>query len=189
VCRGLLQDSEVEPATEGEQRPLEVTMFRSLLRSFARSAGSFTLAATGSVFLCSGVSPARAQQATSYVADIPFAFHMNGETLPAGKYRITPNAAPQGLRLNEIDGKHAGFVLVYHGDDAHNVGGAVIRFNRYGTTSFLRDFSTEPLGPGRRSVSRCNVTREEKRVARDWVQTRQTFGPVTTVALNAYPQH
>lgn len=164
-------------------------MFRSLLRSFVRSAGSFTLAAAGSVLLlCSGASPAQALPPASYIADIPFAFHMNGVTLPAGKYRITPSLAPQGLRLNEIGGKHAGFVLVYPGEDARNVGLAIIRFNRYGTTNFLRDFSTEAVGPGWRSVSRCSETREEKRFAKDWVQTRQTFGPVTTVALNVYPQ-
>src|SRR5579859_4463634 len=144
-------------------RPLEVTMFRS----FARSARSLTLAALGSLLMCSGVNRAHGQIPVSYVADIPFAFHMNSQTLPAGKYRITPVTSPQGLRLNEIGGKNGGFVLVYPGDDARNVGSAVIRFNRYGNANFLRDFSTEALGPELRSVSRCSVTTAEKRAQKD----------------------
>ena len=156
-----------------------------MFRSFARSARSLTLAALGSLLMYSGANPAQAQMPVSYVADIPFAFHVNSETLPAGKYRITPSTSPHGLRVNEIGGKHSGFVLVYNGEDAKNEG-AIIRFTRYGNANFLRDFSTQALGPERRSVSRCSVTAAEKRAQKDWVQTRQTF---TTVALTVYPQH
>jgi hypothetical protein len=132
--------------------------------------------------MCSGAIPAQAQSPVSYVADIPFAFHMNDTLLPAGKYQITP-ISQNNLRLSQIDGKQVGYVGVYRGDDARSED-AQIRFTRYGKSTFLRDFTA--AGSGRRAVSRCHVTRGEKQAAHDWVQTRQTF---TTVALNVYPQH
>jgi hypothetical protein len=157
-------------------------MFRSLLRSFAPTARSLTFAAAGSLLMLCGANPAQAQ--VHYVVDVPFAFHVNDQTLPAGKYMVTPNSSQGNLRLNEIGGKHSGYVLVYDGEDARNEA-AVMRFNRYGNTNFLRDFSTAATGYERRSVSRCSTTKAEKQAAKDWVQTRQTF---TTVALNVYPQ-
>jgi hypothetical protein len=112
---------------------------------------------------------------------------VNNQTLPAGKYVVTPSISPQSLRLKEIGGSHTGYVLVYDGDDARNEQPAM-RFTRYGHAAFLRDFTGAATGLGRRSVSRCSTTAAEKRAAKDWVQTQQTFS-TTTVALNAYPQH
>jgi hypothetical protein len=160
-------------------------MLSSLLRWFAPTARSLTFAAAGSLLMVSGASPAQAQRAVSYVANVPFAFHVNSQLLPAGKYDIRPDTIKGGLRLREIDGKHSAFVQVYNGEDARNET-AVVRFTRYGNDNFLRDFSAPPNGPGWRSVSRCSVTRAERRVQKEWVQTKQTF---TTVALNVYPQH
>jgi hypothetical protein len=162
-------------------------MFRSLLRSCSITAGSLTLAAAGSLLVCSGATPAQAQLPHSYIVDIPFAFSMNNQTLPAGKYVVTPSISPQSLRLKEIGGSHTGYVLVHDGDDARNEQPAM-RFTRYGHAAFLRDFTGAATGLGRRSVSRCSTTAAEKRAAKDWVQTQQTFS-TTTVALNAYPQH
>jgi hypothetical protein len=133
--------------------------------------------------MLSGAKPAQAQSNVSYLADIPFAFQMNDVTLPAGEYRIT-QLSLRNLRLSDVGGKHAQYVMVYPGDDAKGEK-AQIRFSRYGDRTFLRDFATKSDGD-RRSVSRCVVTRGEKQAAKDWVQTKQTF---TTVALNEYPQH
>jgi hypothetical protein len=103
---------------------------------------------------------------------------------PAGAYHIT-QVSPHSLRLSEVGGTHAGYVLVFPGDDAPNEK-AQIRFTRYGKDSFLKDFSTASDGSPHRSVSRCSITQGEKRAAQKWiVETKQTF---TTAALNAYPQ-
>jgi hypothetical protein len=158
---------------------MEVTMFRS----FASTASSLTLAAVGSLLLCSGVKPAQAQSNRSYSVNIPFAFQMNDALLPAGAYHIT-QVSPHSLRLSEVGGKHAGYVQVFPGDDAPNEK-AQIRFTRYGKDSFLKDFSTASNGSPHRSVNRCSITQGEKRAVKDWVQTKQSF---TTVALNTYPQ-
>ena len=112
---------------------------------------------------------------------------VGSQTLPAGRYVVTPSISPQSLRLQEIGGSHAGYVLVFDGEDARNEE-PVMRFTRYGNAAFLRDFTGVSTGLGRRSVSRCSVTAAEKRAAKDWVQTRQTFS-TTTVALNVYPLH
>jgi hypothetical protein len=165
--------------------PLEVTMFRSLLRSFASTAGPLTLAAMGPLLLCSGAKPAQAQSTdVGYMANIPFAFQMSDKMLPAGKYQITL-MSPHGLRLMEVGGKHGAYVVVFPGEDARSER-AQIRFTRYGAQNFLRDFSIPATGIDRHSVSRCSITRGEKQAAKDWVQTKQTF---TTVALNVSPQH
>ena len=160
-------------------------MFGSLLRSLAPTARSLTFAAAGSLLMFSGASPAQAQSPVSYVANIPFAFHVSNQTLPAGKYEIIQNSSQRSLRLNEIGGKHRAYVLAYQGEDARS-DRALIRFNRYGNDNFLRDFSPAPTGSGWRSVSRCSVTRAERQAQKESVQTKQTF---TTVALNVYPQH
>jgi hypothetical protein len=154
-----------------------------MFRSFASIANALTLAGVGSLLMLSGARPAQAQSNIVYSANIPFAFQMNDATLPAGTYLIT-QASPHNLRLSQLDGKHVQYVAVYPGDDAKSQK-AQIRFTRYGERNFLKDFATASDG-SRRSVSRCSVTPGEKRAAKDWVQTKQTF---TTVAMNVYPQH
>jgi hypothetical protein len=148
-----------------------------------RTIASTTLAAFGSLLMLSGAKPVQAQSNAVYSANIPFAFQMNDATLPAGVYHIT-QLSPRNLRLTDAAGKHAQYVMVYAGDDAKSEK-AQIRFSRYGERTFLRDFATKSDG-SRRPVSRCIVTPGEKRAAKDWVQTKQTF---TTVALVEYPQH
>jgi hypothetical protein len=154
-----------------------------MFRSFARTASALTLAGLGSLLMLSGAKPAQAQSNLVYSANIPFAFQMNDATLPAGTYLIT-QASPHNLRLSQVGGNHAQYVAVYPGDDAKSQK-AQIRFTRYGERNFLKDFATASDG-SQRSVSRCSVTPGEKRAAKDWVQTKQTF---TTVAMNVYPQH
>jgi hypothetical protein len=154
-----------------------------MFRSFARTASALTLAGVGSLLMLSGAKPAQAQSNIVYSANIPFAFEMNDAALPAGTYLIT-QVSPHSLRLSQADGMHPRYVNVYAGDDAKSQK-AQIRFTRYGERNFLKDFATAPDG-SRRSVSRCSITKGEKRAAKDWVQTKQTF---TTVAMNVYPQH
>jgi hypothetical protein len=157
-----------------------------MFRSFARTASSLGFAAAGSLLLCSGVNPAQAQSPVGYIVDIPFAFQMNNQTLPAGKYQVRLRSSPQDLTLTEIGGKHhTGYAVVYGADDAKNEN-AVMRFTRYGNATFVRDFSPAATGTLRHFVSRCSVSAAERRAEKDWVQTHQTF---TTVAINAYPQH
>jgi hypothetical protein len=154
-----------------------------MFRTTASTASAVTLAAVGSLLMLSGARPAQAQSNIAYSANIPFAFQMNDATLPAGTYLIT-EVSPHTLRLSQASGNLVKFVSVYPGDDAKGENGQ-IRFTRYGERSYLMDFAAVSHGP-RRSVSRCVMTRGEKRAAKDWVQTKQTF---TTVALNVYPQH
>lgn len=154
-----------------------------MFRSIASTANALTLAALGSLLMLSGAKPAQAQSGIVYSANIPFAFQMNDVTLPAGEYLIS-QTSPRNLRLTDAQGGHPQYVMVYPGDDAKNEK-ALIRFNRYGERSFLRDFAAAPDGSSHRPVSRCSVTKGEKQAAKERVQTRQTF----TVALNEYPQH
>jgi len=144
----------------------------------AARANALTLAAFGSLLLLSGAKPAQAQSNIVYTANIPFAFQMNDATLPAGTYRITQDS-PHSLRLSQANGMHPRYVNVYAGDDAKTER-AQIRFTRYGERTFLRDFATSADGSPHRSVSRCAVTPGEKRAAKDWVQTRQTFFQATS---------
>jgi hypothetical protein len=153
-----------------------------MFRSIASTVNALTLAAAGSLLMLSGATPVQAQSNAVYSANIPFAFQMNDATLPAGTYLIS-QTSPRNLRLTDARGGHAQYVMVYPGDDAKTER-AQIRFSRYGDRTFLRDFATKSDGD-RRSVSRCVVTSGEKRAAKDWVQTKQTF----TVALIEYPQH
>lgn len=157
-----------------------------MFRSMVHIAASFKFTAVGSVLLCAGVNSAQAQAPVGYIVDVPFAFQMNNQTLPAGKYLVRLRSSPPDLTLSEIGGKHhTGYATVYGADDAKNEN-AVMHFIRYGDTTFVRDFSPAATGTLRHFASRCSVTAAEKRVQRDWVQTHQTF---TTVAINAYSQH
>ena len=161
-----------------------------MFRHIAQTSTLITLAAIGSVLLSGGVNPAQAQENDHhYVAAIPFAFGMDDAMFPAGTYQITP-LSQHLLRLDLVDGTAKGYLTVFPGNDAINTRTGVLRFTKYGSHSFLREFSAPNQGEGWPAVSRCAASANEKRTAKEWMQqARSKASPGVEVAVNPVDQH
>lgn len=69
-------------------------------------------------------------------ADIPFDFIVNGKTLPAGEYTLTPGAAPYTLIIRNVEKGDAAVTIVRSSADRKNHP-ASLTFRRYGNQNFL----------------------------------------------------
>ncbi len=178
------QQSDAMPASGSGA--LEVIMFRHI----AHTSTLLTLAAIGSVPLSVGVNPAQAQENVVYMAAIPFAFGIANGVFPAGTYRITP-LSQHLLRLDLADGTPKGYLTVFPGNDAINRRTGVLRFTKYGSHYFLREFSAPNKGEGWQAVSRCIPSANEKRAAKEWrIGQARVQGPRgVEVAVNPVDQH
>ena len=68
------------------------------------------------------------------VVDVPFAFLVNGQTLPAGHYIF---AATDENHVRISNSKNAGLYVATHGALRTNSDGSRLVFHRYGDTYFL----------------------------------------------------
>ncbi|MGE0882987.1 MAG: hypothetical protein AB7P14_05555 [Blastocatellales bacterium] len=69
-------------------------------------------------------------------AKVPFDFMVNGKTMPAGEYTLTPGAAPYTLIIRNVEKGDAAITIVRKGNDGMNQH-ANLTFRRYGNQSFL----------------------------------------------------
>jgi hypothetical protein len=158
-----------------------------MFRHIAHTATSLTLAAIGSLFLSGGVNPAQAQGNAAYVAEIPFAFGMDGAVFPAGTYQITLPSQNM-LRLNLVGGTQRGYVMVFPAEDASQATIGRLKFTQYGNRYFLQEFSAPKEGREWAAVSRCVPSTNEKQVAKEWMV--RAYAPRgVDVAVNSADQH
>lgn len=159
-----------------------------MFRQIAHTATSLTLAVIASLCVSAGANPAEAQENANYVAAIPFAFGISNAVFPAGSYQITP-LSPQLLRLRLVGGTREGYLLVSPGDDANKATTGRLQFTRYGDRYFLRQFAAPNGGERWHAVSRCLPSKNEKRVAKEWMQQARAHVPAgVDVAVNPTDQ-
>jgi hypothetical protein len=143
----------------------------------------FTAFAVTAVLAFAITAPARAQlPGTSLRAYIPFDFHVNGKTLPAGNYelrRITD--APEGLIISNVNDKHDHIMfetdaLQQNQIPRHNE----LVFDRYGDTYFL----SEVISSGMQSGRRLAPSHAERELRRETEFARNNAQPETvSIAL------
>ena len=87
-------------------------------------------------------SPLHAQESQTVGVNIPFAFSVNGKTLPAGRYRIEPvgtNRDIWGIRGVESFARHFLLAMTRNGSSD---GKLIVTFHRFGDLNFLAGFKT-----------------------------------------------
>jgi hypothetical protein len=113
-------------------------------------------------------------------ANIPFAFQMGSQTLPAGMYRIDRESGH--LVLLRGPGRAAGFVETHDAIRFRAATHGTIVFDRYGDKYYLRQIWTAASTDG----LECPKSRAEKKSQ----QAKNMQAPdLTEVAFNLVPQH
>lgn len=115
----------------------------------------------GSLF---AVSMARAQSANQpLIANIPFAFSVNGQTLPAGQYALSllsPASNQSTLRLVRLDGAQRIIVQTFP-LKGHGADGSKLVFHRYGDRYFFAQ--AQSFGGASREIPESRTERDLKR--------------------------
>jgi hypothetical protein len=112
--------------------------------------------------------------------NIPFAFQMGTQTLPAGMYRIDRESGH--LVLLRGPGQAAGFVQTHDAIRSRAANHGTIVFDHYGNKYYLRQIWTAGSTDG----LECPKSRAEK----ESLQATNKLAPDSTeVAFNSVPQH
>lgn len=116
--------------------------------------------------LALAVLPARAQlPGTALRAYIPFAFSINGKTLPAGNYEIKRiGDAPDGLSIRNVNDKHDHVMFMTQSEQQNRIPRHnELVFDQYGDTYFL----SEVIVGGMESGRRLEPSRAERELRRE----------------------
>lgn len=107
---------------------------------------SMALLAAAGFVTASAVPSAFAQGRATMQAQVPFAFHVAGKTLPAGEYRLDVERFYRRVDLTSAEGKT--IFLSGNPSAAKMDGVSKLIFHRYGNTYFLRSVvsSMQPFG-------------------------------------------
>jgi len=93
------------------------------------------LAVIGGIFL---TAPAFAQTSFYLKVDVPFAFHVGAQSLPAGEYTMKANLGSELLLISNTSSTASAFVLAsQNGGTFSGPGEAQLTFRVYGTTRYL----------------------------------------------------
>lgn len=120
---------------------------------------------------------------TSMRASIPFAFVVNGRTLPAGNYEVKRiTEGPEGLIIRSVDDKHDHAVFETDSIQQNRLARHdELVFDRYGDTYFL----SEVLVGGSSSGRRLEPSRAERELRRESQVASNNVEP-QTVTIASY---
>jgi hypothetical protein len=122
-------------------------------------------------------TPSFAQSSLPIKADIPFAFQVNGTTMPAGTYLFRQeNGSIMRLSGYDTHAQALAMALPENGTDPAKI--SKITFNKYGDHYFLHNVWVA----GSTTSYRCTTTRQEKNIVRE-LRNQQP----TEVAVNVIP--
>jgi hypothetical protein len=153
------------------------TVMKNLITSTLRSS---LLACAFAVGVLASTSSAVAQNSYSKVkADIPFAFQVGSQHMPAGTYHIDVLAGSQVLLRGP--GNKGGFVIMHAAESLQVPSTSKLVFDRYGNKYFLHQIWTE----GNRQGRECVKSRAEKEILLSQSNQAPTL---VEIALNAGPQ-
>ena len=127
---------------------------------------------------------AGAQTTRELVANIPFDFTVCRQTLPAGKYRITPFSSTNSFALlvRSTDGRSTEIVCTHDVQGMKPVTEGRLIFNRYGDQYFL----SELWFPGARIGNQLVKTEQEEAILRE-LRPQKKRGRVTVKITEAKP--
>lgn len=111
--------------------------------------------------------PAAFGQAGELVtADVPFAFQVNNNAFPAGKYRVTSGSGQAALLVQSIDFKQAVFSFSNAVQGTKTWEAPRLVFRRYGDRYFL----SQVWLPGSDRGRELPIRASERAVARNWAK-------------------
>src|SRR6202035_5329899 len=153
------------------------TVMKNLITSTLRSS---ILACAFAVGVLASTPSATAQNSYAKVkADIPFAFQVGSQHMPAGTYDINVLAGPQVLLRGP--GNTGGVLLMDTTEFLQVPSKGKIVFDRYGNKYFLHQIWTE----GNRQGRECVKSRAEKEILLSQSNQAPTL---VEIALNSVPQ-
>ena len=144
----------------------------------------FTAIVATAVLALAITAPVRAQLPdTAMRANIPFAFIVNGKTLPAGNYEVKRiNDEPEGLIIRSLDNKHDHAVFETESMEENRLPRHdQIVFDRYGESYFLSEVLTGGIETGRKLAP----SRAERELRRETEMASNT-AQVETVSIALY---
>jgi hypothetical protein len=122
----------------------------------------FNIFTAASLLVMLAVAPLFAQSASWMTAQIPFAFVVGNQTLPAGEYTVRPEGHGQsGLLIQNTDGKAAIFALPHAIQSPNVTPHPRLVFHQYGETYFL----SELWRPGNNTGQKLNMSPRERELA------------------------
>lgn len=107
-----------------------------------------------------------AQDNRTYLASIPFEFHLSYGVMPAGDYQIL-SVNSHMMRFRAMGTAKTEDLLVSPMTESDRLPSGQLRFTRYGDVLVLREFAAPTDHSGIHYVSRCIPTRREKQMARN----------------------
>lgn len=148
-----------------------------------------TVLILSAVSFCS--SKSQAQDNPTYLASIPFEFHLSHGVMPSGKYEIV-SLNPHMMRFRALGTTKTEDLLVYPTTESDKLPSGQLRFTRYGDVLVLREFAAPTDHSGLHYVSRCISTRGEKQMGRNTKKiagvTSQSTQYPTEIAINTTAQ-
>jgi hypothetical protein len=159
----------------------ELQMKKQILKSLAM------VSLIGILTLVAAAQSAQAQSRTDYTANIPFAFNVGNETLPAGQYIITNARTVDGAVILRIRAKgHEGLMRLTNGVRANAPRQkTVLVFNRYGERSFLAEMWRAGESEGRQLPKSRSERAVERELARTPSQSKPSALLASTVEIAA----
>ena len=130
--------------------------------------------------LCLAVSlpSAFAQASQMLTVDLPFAFQVNNQQFPAGKYQVTAGAGQAVVLLRSVDCKRAIFSLSIPIESEKTRAVPSLVFRRYDDRYFLSQIWL----PGSNSGRGLPASAAEREVAQRWAKS----GPKPTTEVVAF---
>ncbi|HWB32852.1 MAG TPA: hypothetical protein VG714_06745 [Acidobacteriaceae bacterium] len=123
------------------------------------------IAAIALFTIASFITLHRASAATITETRVPFAFTVNGITLPAGTYVVT-SSSPNVMQISSTDHNHPNTVTVITREYAPGDpdGPAMLVFEAYGSQYFLHEI----ICPLRSTDAIVPASDQEKKVGKEW---------------------
>ena len=117
-------------------------------------------------------APMFAQTGAGVRVDIPFAFHLGQQTLPAGSYNLLASSGSAVMLIRNADGQTT-WTLAMHNPPPANCSAASVVFRVYGATRFLSAVKipnatsySVPKSPAEREFSDWGIPTEVAVLAR-----------------------
>jgi hypothetical protein len=124
----------------------------------------------GAILIC-GASSAGAQERSRIVVDVPFAFIVNGKTLPAGRYKVQKTLQDSDcvLYISQEGGREGTSFTTSAAVDMSAPDKTGLIFHHYGSTYYLAEVVIEsgngyrlPLSSAERAAARADKSDESK---------------------------
>jgi hypothetical protein len=128
------------------------------------------------LLLTGAFATAHAQPTAGFTVNIPFAFTVNREDLPAGQYRVwfRENGQLKQLRISSVDKKKSVIVFTTLKEAPTSATNSKLIFRRYGNRSFLGEIWARGEASGHEIVRSAAEKQLRKQLRKEQLSARAT---------------